>query len=106
MQTTQTVWSTRAPQKRRLFERCNSWVHAHLHSGNRTQTIVIRDVSRGGMKIEYAYGLMPGDKVAIELNPARTLEATVAWSVATYCGVEFLSPLDEADPALTFCKMH
>lgn len=106
MQTTQTVWHSRSGRKQRTFERCNAWVHAQLRSGERTQTIVVRDVSPGGMKIEYAYGLRPGDSVTIELNSSRVFEATVAWSVATYCGVEFSSPLAEDDPALVARKVH
>lgn len=106
MYTSVTVWHPRSVKKQRTFERCNTWVHAQLHTADRTQTIVIREVSQAGMKIEYAYGLMPGDRVTIELAPSRVLEASVAWSVATYCGVEFDSPLAEDDPALTFCKMH
>lgn len=105
MQTNHTVWQTRAVRKTRTFERCNSWVHAHLCCGNRTQTVVIRDASRGGMKIEYAYGLNVGDKVTIELN-SRVLEATVAWSVASYCGVDFSTPLAEDDPALVLANFH
>lgn len=106
MQTTQTVWQTRTVGKRRTFARCNTWVHAQLHFGNRTQSIVIRDVSSGGMKIEYAYGLTPGDAVTIELACARKIEAIVDWSVATYCGIEFVTPLAEDDPALISCKTH
>ena len=106
MQTTQTVWQTRSVAKRRTFERCNAWVHARLHFGNHAQTVVIRDVSQGGMKIEYAYGLTPGDKVTIEIDASRALDATVDWPVATYCGIEFDTPLAEGDPLLISCKVN
>ena len=58
------------------------------------------------MKIEYAYGLSPGDRVVIELSPSRHLEATVEWSVATYCGIEFSQPLAEDDPVLISREIH
>ncbi len=102
MRATSTVW--RSLPTRRAFERRNTWVQAALHFDGRTQSIVVRDVSRGGMKIEFAYGLEPGDQVRIELMSGRMLEATVAWSVAAYCGVEFASLLDEHDPVLETCK--
>jgi hypothetical protein len=99
-----TVW--RPLPTRRTFERRSTWVQAALHFDGRTQSIVVRDVSRGGMKIEFAYGLSPGDQVSIELMSGRVLKATVAWSVAAYCGVEFPSPLNEDDPVLETCKRH
>lgn len=105
MHATASAWRPPLPT-RRTFERRNTWVHALLHFEGRTQTIIIRNISRGGMRIEFAYGLMPGDKIEIELTSTRKLEATVAWSVAAYCGVEFPSPLAEDDSVLETCKRH
>ncbi len=104
MRATSTVWRTLPT--RRTFERRNTWVHALMHFGGRTQSVIIRDVSRGGIKIEFAYGLVPGDQIEIELTSGRKLEGTVAWSVAAYCGVEFPAPLAEDDPVLDTCKRH
>ena len=56
------------------------------------------------MKIEFAYGLMPGDQIEIELMSGRELQGTIAWSVAAYCGVEFPTLLAEDDPVLEFLQ--
>ena len=105
MHTTATSWRTIAP-KRRTFERRNTWVHASLASDGRTQSIVIRNISRGGMRIEFAYGLVPGDQVEIELTSGRKLAGTIVWSVAAYCGLEFPAPLAEDDPVLKSYRQH
>jgi PilZ domain len=105
MRTTETVWRRPLPT-RRAFDRRNTWVHALLRFEGRSQSIVVRNISRGGMKIEYAYGLMPGDKIEIELMAGRKLQGTVAWSVAAYCGVEFPAPLAEDDPVLETYRTH
>jgi hypothetical protein len=91
---------------RRTFERRSTWLHAVVHCEDRAQSVVIRDISRGGMKIEFAYGLEPGDEIMVELMPGRVLEATVVWSLAAYCGVEFPAPLEEDDDILQACKRH
>jgi len=104
MRATSTTWRTRSTQ--RTFERRSTWVYALLHFEGRTQSVVIRDVSRGGIKIEFAYGLTPGDQIEIQLMSGRVLQGTVAWSVAAYCGVEFPIPLGEDDPVLDTCQRH
>jgi len=90
--------------KQRAFTPRNTWVHALLHCRGRTQSVVIRDVSLGGMKLEFAFGLVPGDEVEVELTSARKLQGTIAFSVAAYCGVAFPTPLAEDDPLLDVCK--
>jgi hypothetical protein len=75
--------------------------HAILHYQDRTQTILIRDISRGGMKIQNAFGLMAGDVVRIELITRRAFEGKVAWSQPPYCGIRFSTELDEDGPLLT-----
>jgi len=77
-----------------------------MHFEGRAQSIIVRDVSRGGMKIEFAYGLAPGDKIEIEVAPYRKLVGTVVWSVAAFCGMEFPTLLDEEDPVIAACKRH
>ena len=104
MRAASTVWRTLPT--RRLFERRNTWVQALLHFGDRTQSIVIRDISRSGMRIEFAYGLNPGDEIEVELMSGRRLQGNVAWSVAAYCGVELQTLLAEDDPVLETCKRH
>ena len=74
--------------------------HAILHCHDRVQTVVIRDISAGGLKIQNAFGLVPGDPITLELLTRRTLEGEIAWSVPPYCGVKFNTPLEGDDPLL------
>ena len=85
----------------RLSERRPIRKHAILHYLDRAQTILIRDISRGGMKIQNAFGLMAGDAIRIELVTRRAFEGTVAWAQPPYCGIKFATPLAEDDPLLT-----
>lgn len=75
--------------------------HAILHCHDRVQTVHIRDISAGGVKIQNAFGLVPGDPITLELLTRRTLEGEVAWSVPPYCGIKFNTPLASDDPLLT-----
>jgi hypothetical protein len=50
----------------RRFERETIKKNAILYSHDRTQSVVIRDISCGSMKIQNAFGLMPSDVVRIE----------------------------------------
>jgi PilZ domain len=75
--------------------------HAILHCRDRVQTVLIRDISAGGMKVQNAFGLFAGDPVRIELLTRQTFEGTVAWSVPPYCGIRFNTPLREDNPLLT-----
>jgi PilZ domain len=104
MRATSSVWRTLPT--RRVCERRSTWSPAVVHFDGHAQNVIIRDMSRGGMKIEFAYGLMPGDRIRVELASGRMLEATVMWSVAAFCGVEFPSMLEEDDPAIASCKRH
>jgi hypothetical protein len=74
--------------------------HAILQCRDRTQTVLVRDISRTGMKVQNAFGLVAGDAVSIEFLTRRTFEGTVVWSVPPYCGIEFTTPLAEDDPLL------
>lgn len=74
--------------------------HAILNSHNRAQTVVIRDISTGGMKVQNAFGLIEGDVVTIELLTRRALTGKVAWSVPPYCGIKFDTELAASDPLL------
>lgn len=84
----------------RSSERRTVRKHAILHCHGRVQTVLIRDVSAGGMKLQDAFGLMRGDSVRIELLTRRAFEGTVAWSVPPYCGIKFTAKLEADDPLL------
>jgi hypothetical protein len=104
MRATSTAWRTLPT--RRTFERRSTWVQAVAHCEGKHQSIIVRDVSRGGIKIEFAYGLSEGDEIIVELMSGRLLQGTVVWSLAAYCGVAFHTLLAEDDPVLTSCKRH
>jgi hypothetical protein len=84
----------------RSSERRGIRKHAILHCHDRVQTVVIRDISAGGMKVQNAFGLIPGDVVKIELLTRRSFDGKVAWSVPPYCGIRFDKPMSESDPLL------
>jgi hypothetical protein len=95
-----------ADQERRLYDRVETSVDALLYIHGRTQRIVIHNISRGGMKLKGAFGLMIGDVVTIELVNRRTFGGTVVWAIAPYTGITFDSALAEDDPLLnvTHCR--
>ena len=86
--------------EQRSHARLETRMDAVLHLNGRTQRIVIHDISRGGLKLEHAFGLNPGDVITIELLSRRTFEGKVAWMVAPYTGITFEQPLAENDPSL------
>jgi len=98
-QTRLRVSGVRTPAKNRLFEH-DTPRQAILHSHGRLQCVDLRDISRGEIKLDRAFGLKPGDSVSIELLSRRILKGTVAWSIAAFCGIKFDQPLAEDDPAL------
>ena len=65
----------------RNFKRETIRKNAILYSHDRMQSVLIRDISCGGMKVQNAFGLIPGDAIRIELLTRRAFEGTVAWSV-------------------------
>lgn len=83
---------------KRSSERRGIRKHAILQCHDREQSIVIRDISTGGMKIQNAFGLAPGDVVRIELLTRRAFEGKVAWSISPFCGIKFNTPLSATDP--------
>ena len=61
---------------------------------------VVNDISAGGVKIQNAFGLVPGDPITLEFLTRRKIEGEIAWSVPPYCGVKFNAPLASDDPML------
>ncbi len=87
--------------ERRAFARLKTRWDAVLYIHGRFQNVIIHNISRSGMKLKNAFGLVPGDEVVVELLSHRTFDGTVVWSVAPYTGVAFTDFLDEDDPILT-----
>lgn len=65
--------------------------------------VVIRNLSRGGMMLENAFGLMDGDRVRVALMSGRLLEGRIVWTLAPYCGFKFDTALAGSD-GLLFAK--
>jgi hypothetical protein len=90
----------KSPVEGRAEARHHIRKHAILHCRDRAQTVLMRDISRTGMKVQNAFGLFAGDVVRIELLTRRAFDGTVVWSVPPYCGIKFAAPLAEGDPLL------
>jgi len=83
-----------------VFARQKTRWDAVLYVHGRFQNIIIHNISRSGMKLKNAFGLVPGDVVSVELVSHRIFDGTVVWSVAPYTGIAFTEFLEEDDPIL------
>jgi hypothetical protein len=86
--------------ERRSSPRQKTRWDAVLYVHGRFQNVIIHNISRSGMKLKNAFGLVPGDVVSVELLSRRTFEGTVVWSVAPYTGIAFTDFLGDDDPVL------
>ena len=86
--------------ERRSFARRKTRWEAVLTVHGRFQRIIIHNISRSGMKLKNAFGLVPGDELMVEMVSGRKLTGTVMWSVAPYVGVAFDELLVDDDPLL------
>lgn len=84
----------------RTFQHPSAELPALMHCHGRSQSVVIRRISREGMIVEYASGLHPRDAIKVQLLSNRTLSGSAVWSVAAYCGIAFDTPLADDDPLL------
>jgi hypothetical protein len=84
----------------RTHERYSVNIRALLHLRDRFQTTTIRDVSIGGACLEGAYAVVPGDRIVLQLNNGRTLNAAVKWWACGRCGIAFEDVLLASDPIL------
>jgi len=92
--------------ERRSFPRQKARWDAVLYVHGRFQNVIIHNISRSGMKLKNAFGLVPGDVVSVELLSQRTFDGTVVWSVAPYTGIAFTDFLADDDPVLTGNRWH
>ncbi len=83
-----------------MFARQKTRWDAVLYVHGRFQNIIIHNISRSGMKLKNAFGLVPGDVVSVELVSHRIFDGTVVWSVAPYTGIAFTEFLEDDDPIL------
>ncbi len=62
------------------------------------QSVVIVDVSKGGVALEGAGGLFTGDRVNITTLSGNSVPGVVRWWLAGRCGIQFDEELDERAP--------
>ncbi len=73
-------------------------IRAVLQTAQSFQSTIIQDLSSLGAGLDGAVGVVPGDRVSIELLDGRSIKGHVRWWLAGKCGVVFDEPLDPRDP--------
>ncbi|MGI9411350.1 MAG: PilZ domain-containing protein [Hyphomicrobiaceae bacterium] len=73
-------------------------IRAVLQTAQSFQSTIIQDLSLGGAGLDGAVGVVPGDRVSIELLDGRSITGRVKWWLAGKCGIAFDEPLDPNDP--------
>ncbi len=87
------------PQQRRSPRRmlCQDCT---LHHRDLRVRVFAKDISAGGLGLERAPRLEPGEYVSVWLRSGRSFSGEVAWSRGTSAGIRFSSPLSLSDPLL------
>ena len=85
---------------RRRFARFKTRFNALVHCHGRFRTVSVEDVSQGGLGLSRTFGLMPDDRVVIELVTGHRLAGTVVWSLGCEAGVALDQPLAADDPLM------
>ena len=83
---------------RRLDERVHTSFRANVFCHDRYQTIMVQNVSCGGLMMANAFGLATGDSVIVTTLSGRCYKGRVAWSVSPYTGVKFDTRISPDDP--------
>jgi hypothetical protein len=73
---------------------------AYYCGGPRGVHVIVRNVSRGGMMLENAFGAMQADRMRVVLLSGRAFEGEIMWTVAPYCGFRFDAEVAENDPIM------
>lgn len=68
---------------------------AHFHYRATRSTVVLKDLTCGGARIEGIDGLAEDEAVSLVLPGRRPMLAFVAWSGIRAAGLEFAEPLEE-----------
>lgn len=68
---------------------------AHFHYRATRSTVVLKDLTCGGARIEGIDGLTEDEAVSLVLPGRRPMLAFVAWSGTRAAGLEFAEPLEE-----------
>jgi hypothetical protein len=84
----------------RRHPRTQTRLRAVLYARDTFIPTTIRDISVGGIGLEGAYGVFPGDRVSIALISGEKRTGIVRWWLNGCCGVQFDTPLAATDPWL------
>jgi PilZ domain len=85
---------------RRKAERMTTKVQVLIHCRSRFQSARIVDYSQTGLQLEGTFGLIPSDRVEIELMSGARLPGKVEWSLGGQTGVVFPERLEDLHPAM------
>jgi hypothetical protein len=85
---------------RRKAERTSTRVQVLVHCGGRFQSATVVNYSFVGLQLEGTFGLIPTDRVEIELMSGDRLPGKVEWSLGGQTGVVFFEPLDASHAAM------
>jgi hypothetical protein len=85
---------------RRKAERTSTKVQVLVHCGTRFQSATIVNYSPEGLQLAGTFGLIPTDRVQIELMSGARLSGKVEWSLGGQTGVIFSERLDPSDSTM------
>ena len=85
---------------RRNIERTSARVPVLVHCRGRFQRAMITDYSQAGLQLEGTFGLIPSDRVLIELASGVQVPGRVEWSLGGQTGVVFPERLEESHQAM------
>jgi hypothetical protein len=88
----------------RRHQRLTTAIRAVLYHQQSFQPTTIRDVSCGGLGLEGARGLFPGDAVRVRLITGHEYNGTVRWWLNGHCGISFESVLEPFDRLIALAE--
>jgi hypothetical protein len=88
----------------RRHPRLPTQLRAILATDRGFQPTTIRDVSRGGVGLAGAIGLLPGDLVEVQLLTGQRYKGQLRWWCNGHCGVAFDTAISDQDPLLMLAE--
>jgi hypothetical protein len=85
---------------RRRIERTSAKVQVLVHCRGHFQRAKIADYSEAGLQLDGTFGLIPTDRIQIELISGVRVPGKVEWSLGGRTGVVFSERLDESHPVM------
>jgi hypothetical protein len=81
-------------QEKRGTSRQGREMPATLELGSEYFPVHILNLSSNGVMVDGVAGVPPGAAVSLEIGQVGWVEATVAWSMESRCGLAFVAPID------------